>query len=213
MYNGTYFSEWYDNQPDQDSAADIVVSAPGTISGIDAALESGGHITGTVTGPDGTTPLQNIEVIVLQWNASYFMWDQINDAYTDSSGNFDIGGLSSGTYRVAFWDGNGIYAGECYDNQADLDTASDIMVNAPRHHFRHQCRIGPGRSHHRYGDWDRTIQRPFSISASMSISGMRPIPGGSIIAMQKPMPLEIMILAVFLPEPIGLGFRIGTGPT
>ena len=130
-WNGTYLTEWYDNQPDLDSATDITVNAPTTTAGINASLEQAGHISGTVTGPDGTTPLQNIEVSAYQWDAASSWWDEINDAYTDAAGNYDIGGLPSGTYRIEFQDWNGTYATEWYDNQPDLDSATDITVNAP----------------------------------------------------------------------------------
>jgi 5-hydroxyisourate hydrolase-like protein (transthyretin family)/uncharacterized protein YegP (UPF0339 family) len=130
-WNGTYLGEWYDNQPDRDSATDIVVSAPAVTSGINAALDPAGHITGTVTGPNGITPLQGIGVSAYHWNAANSEWDYVDYATTNVSGNYDLGGLVSGTYRVEFHDGNGTYLGEWYDNQPDRDSATDIVVNAP----------------------------------------------------------------------------------
>jgi hypothetical protein len=53
----------------------------------------------------------------------------VNAVYTDSDGNYIIGGLPAGTYRVqfdAFEDGN--YVSEAYDNAVDLDSGTDIVI-------------------------------------------------------------------------------------
>ena len=53
-------------------------------------------ISGTVTGPDGITPLQGIQAAAYRWSGSWWDWVQSGD--TDPSGNYTIGGLPAGTY-------------------------------------------------------------------------------------------------------------------
>ncbi len=129
--NGDHFSEVYDNATDLDSGTDIVVPAVTTVSGIDASLATASKITGTVTGPDGSTPLQGIGADAFQWNAGESYWQWMGWAQTDAEGNYAIGGLAAGTYRVEFGDWyNGDYLSEVYDNAPDLDSGTDIVVPA-----------------------------------------------------------------------------------
>lgn len=94
---------------------------------IDVGNSTVGSITGHVTGPDGTTPLQNIEVDIYRWYGSYGDW--YGYTYTDTNGQYQIIGLTTGTYRVQFY-GNGAYFGECYSNAPDVNSAADIAVPA-----------------------------------------------------------------------------------
>jgi hypothetical protein len=134
--DGVYAPEFYDDAPDHDSAADIAVASSTTLNGIDASLGEASHITGTVTGPDGTTPLAGIEVTAYRWSEgavdSYgnVNWEELESASTDVGGNYDIGGLPAGSYRVVFGLWQNSYAIEVYDNAADLDSGADVTVAA-----------------------------------------------------------------------------------
>lgn len=57
-------------------------------------------------------------------------WDSAGSATTNSVGEYDIGGLEPGTYRVEFKDGDGEYLGIFYNQVADLASATDIVVAA-----------------------------------------------------------------------------------
>ena len=127
--NGDYITEVYDDAADLDSGTDIVVPAETTVTGIDASLANASRISGTVTGPDGTTPLQGIQATAYRWSGSW--WDQVSSDDTDASGSYSIGELPAGTYRVEFQDWqNGDYITEVYDDAADLDSGTDIVVPA-----------------------------------------------------------------------------------
>jgi len=129
--NGDYISVVYDNALNLDAGTDIVVPAETNVSGIDASLAIASRISGTVTGPDGSTPLQGIEAEAYRWNESGSYWEWIAWAQTDAGGNYSIGGLSAGTYRVQFTDWwNSDYASAVYDNAPDLDAGTDIVVPA-----------------------------------------------------------------------------------
>jgi M6 family metalloprotease-like protein len=127
-WSGQYARQYYDNQVSLDAGDDIVVGDGQTVTEIDATLAAAGHIQGRVYGPDGLTPLQNIEVVAYSWNTANGWWDWVGGSSTNSAGDYDIGGFSSGTYRLGFHDGSGQYAREYYNNQASLDAADDIVV-------------------------------------------------------------------------------------
>jgi 5-hydroxyisourate hydrolase-like protein (transthyretin family) len=136
---GTYrveFRDWwtgehapavYDNAPDLDSGTDIVVPADTTVTGINASLTLGARITGTVTGPDGTTPLAGISISVHEWGGSWWIW--AGWGQTDADGHYTVGGLVAGTYRVQFRDwSNDELVPVVYENAPDLDRGTDIIV-------------------------------------------------------------------------------------
>ena len=126
--SGVYLSQCYNNQTDLDSATDVTVTAGETAGGVDATLALAGHITGTVTNASHSG-LENIDVTAYQSDGSGG-WNYVNDVYTAPDGSYDIGGLSTGSYRVEFSDGSGSYASQYYDGKTDLDSATDIPVTA-----------------------------------------------------------------------------------
>ncbi len=128
--SGDYVSEVYDNALDPDSGTDIVVPAGTTVTGVDASLANASKISGTVTGPDGTTPLQGISISATAYRWTGSGWGEVQSVGTGPGGGYTIGGLPAGTYRVEFEDWNGDYASEVYDNATDLDSGTDIVVPA-----------------------------------------------------------------------------------
>jgi Ni/Co efflux regulator RcnB len=125
--NGDYVSEVWSNAPDLDSGWDVVLPELTTVSGIDASLAAGSKITGTVTGPDDSTPLSGIQATAYRWTG--FGWDHVNSDNTDDNGNYTIGGLPAGSYRVRFDDWqNGDYSSEVWSNAPDLNSGMDIEV-------------------------------------------------------------------------------------
>ena len=128
-WNTIYLSEAYNNAPDLTNGTDVVVPSATIVSGIDAALATYSIISGTVTASDGLTPLPDIQAVVYQWNELSADWTPIGSDYTDSDGHYAIGGLISGTYRVAFWDeDNGVYAAEAYNDARTVDSGTDIIL-------------------------------------------------------------------------------------
>ena len=126
---GNFLSEVYDNAANLDAGTDVVVAAGETTAGIDASLANASKISGTVTGPDGTTPLEGIQVNAYQWNNDGW-WMHMNADWTDSDGSYFINALPAGTYRVEFSDGSGNYLSEAYDDAAELDSGTDVVVAA-----------------------------------------------------------------------------------
>ena len=122
-----YMSEWFDNAADQSTATTLVVSAGGSLTGRDAVLASGGTISGKVTS-DGTNGIQNVNVQVRDSNGN--MIPNINGTITDVGGNYTLGGLPSGSYKLFFDGSSSGYISEWFNNVADQSLASTIVVNA-----------------------------------------------------------------------------------
>ena len=128
--NGVLVSEYYDNKSSVEEATDIVVGADSTVTGKDAELGAGAHITGKVTKSGTTTGIGDVDVEVLKpvtiGGETY--WDYAGDAFTNANGTYNVGGLPTGTYRVGFFDYEEVYATMFYDNVFSIDTAKPVAV-------------------------------------------------------------------------------------
>jgi len=123
---GNYLEQFYNQASSFFTASNIFVSILGEVSGINAFMDAVSSISGTVSAPEGGTPLENIYVTAFRLNG--FDWEEAGDALSDSNGDYAIGGLSPGNYRVKFTDWAGNYLSEWYDNQPSLDAADDVAV-------------------------------------------------------------------------------------
>ena len=89
----------------------IAVTAGGTTSGKNFALDAAGSVSGTVTNSASSSPLANVTVFAFTGGATP---RQVGSASTSAAGAFTIGGLPTGTYFVAT--NAGQYTNEVYDN-------------------------------------------------------------------------------------------------
>jgi len=124
----TYIWEWYDDKADFDSADFVPVTPGSETTGIDAALAVGGSISGHVTEEGTGTPLPDICVNVFDTS---FGW--LGFGLTDSSGDYTVGGLPTGDYKVEFYDCGdpATHVTEWYNNKADFDAADLVHVTQP----------------------------------------------------------------------------------
>lgn len=129
-WEGDFVREVYDNAADFETGLDIVVAPESTVGGIDASLAGAARINGRVTGPDGSTPLEEIWVAAYRWNALHLAWEWVSVDWTDEDGNYSIGGLPGGTYRVQFSGSSEEFVTEVYENAAKLADGRDIVVAA-----------------------------------------------------------------------------------
>ncbi len=123
-WQGRYAHECYDNAASASASTDIPVTAGRTTTGIDARLEPGGAISGTLTDESGN-PLGGIEVEVFA-AARSGQWNTVGGGRSSGDGTYEIVRLLPGDYRVCFL-GNETWV-ECYNNVATLDQAQAVPV-------------------------------------------------------------------------------------
>jgi len=131
-FNGIYVSEVYSNAADLSSGQDITLPAMTHTTGIDADLARAARISGTVTGPNGQTPVQAVNVTPYRYDGSNWQW-QANGAWTGADGRYTIGRLNAGTYRVDFWDSSRYHLPEVFSNATAVAWGTDIPVAAGDH--------------------------------------------------------------------------------
>ena len=125
--NQNYLPQYYSGQSSLSAANQITVSGGQTVSGIDAALQSGGQITGTVTDASTGSPVSGIWVYAMTTGGQY-----LTSAQTNSQGNYSLGGLTTGSYTVEFYESSSTenYLPQYYDGKTTLQNADAIPVTA-----------------------------------------------------------------------------------
>jgi len=93
-YGSNYLDEWYSDAPDSTTATPITVTAPNAVIDINATLEEGGSISGTVTN-DGGAGIPDVYVYIYSDTCDY-----LGSASTDASGIYTVHALPSGTRKV-----------------------------------------------------------------------------------------------------------------
>jgi hypothetical protein len=127
QYNSGYLSEYYNNQPSLAEADPITVDYEDVISGIDAALATGGTVSGSITAVQGGIPIQNAYVRLFTDTTDTGSF--VGGDYTDASGHYLINGLLADTYYVEIQAPyNSPYVDEFYNNRASLATADPVNV-------------------------------------------------------------------------------------
>jgi len=125
-----YTGEYYNNKTTLVESDPVVINSFEIKYGIDAVLTSyvvsAGSITGNVVNHDNA-PLTNVSVQVLSTSGSV-----VGNASTDVNGNYSVGGLSAGSYKVKFSYYNPSqykYYEQWYYLQATTNTASLVSVD------------------------------------------------------------------------------------
>jgi len=126
-----YIPESYDNQAEYYQGDPIPVTAPNTVGGIDAVLEVGGAVSGTVTDAATGLPVKDIFVEVLDANGG-----RVETATTQADGTYQIPTtLPSGSYEVRFNADERFascaYVTAYYNNKLTEDGANLVNITAP----------------------------------------------------------------------------------
>lgn len=120
-----YVTQYYDGESSLASANLVSVTLGGATTGIDAALEEGGEISGTVT--DATTHVDLPDIAVLAIGAG-----EASGGFTvtGASGQYTIPGLATGSYKIEFigaGEGSG-YIPQFYSGASTLASATPVAV-------------------------------------------------------------------------------------
>ena len=128
---GYYALQYYSDGASLATADPVSVTAGSTTSGINAALQPGGRISGAVTDAGTHAPISGVCVTAYDPSGN-----AVDYGFTDASGNYTISGLASTGYKIGFDAGNGgcisggtgSYAVQYYDGQSTLATAGLVPV-------------------------------------------------------------------------------------
>jgi len=121
-YGLNYIPEWYNDKSSFETADPVIVTVGQTTPDINAQLTEGGIISGSVTGTGGA-PLENTRV---EARISAFVVS--GSAYTNSSGQYALQGLPTGTYKIYFSNYSQNYFPIWYNNKTTYETADPLNV-------------------------------------------------------------------------------------
>ena len=117
--------QYYDGKESLEEADSVSVSVGETTSAIDAALEAGGQIAGTITDASTHEPIEGAEACTYTEHASYYG----HCAYTGEEGHYTIKGLPAGEYEVRFDPPyESPYVPRYFDGKESLEDADAISV-------------------------------------------------------------------------------------
>lgn len=125
-----YAFEWFSNKNIWSDADSILVNAPGTISGKNFTLETGGSISGVVRDLGGN-PLSGCDVTA--YESSFLMLGFITKSCTSSAtGSYQITGLRTADYKVEASTDCG--ESQWYNHVSTPDLATLVDVDMPSDH-------------------------------------------------------------------------------
>lgn len=116
-----YIPQFYNGKSSASEANAVSVTAGGTTSGIDATLVEGGRITGKVTNASTGAPFE--KGLVCAFGAKP---EEGNCAFTNSSGEYAIPGLTGGEYKVGFAAAE--FVVQYYNDKPALTEANPVSV-------------------------------------------------------------------------------------
>ncbi|GAA3537967.1 carboxypeptidase regulatory-like domain-containing protein [Nocardioides daeguensis] len=122
---GDTVSEYYDDAASQDTATTIVPVLD-EVTTADAVLDTGGSITGTVTGADGQA-LSGVYVTAYRFGANE-SWTTERSATTDESGGYTVRGLRAGSYRLYFQPQGGVHHDTYFGGTTDFYESGTLSV-------------------------------------------------------------------------------------
>ncbi len=128
--SGRYRLEYWDDAASKDEATDVTVAPASTVNGIDAVLASvtgAGRVLGAVTGMGGEA-VSGAVVTAYSRDATTDTWVSRTRALTDAVGEYSLGGLAPGTYRVGFAYDD--HAAEFWQDAGSLAEATDVVVGS-----------------------------------------------------------------------------------
>ena len=133
-----YLPQYYDNESSLATATAVTVTSAQATTGINAALQDAGHITGTVTNSVTAAAVDDVEVTVDNATTDAY----VTATETSSNGTYNLGGLTSGDYIVSFYDCG--YVGEYYNDESSQGNGRLRRGHRGTDDSWHQRRDGAG---------------------------------------------------------------------
>jgi Carboxypeptidase regulatory-like domain len=123
-----YITQYYEDKSLFSEAKAVPVGPGASVTNIDAKMQVGGEIKGTVMAAcacEDFNPLKNIEVTAYEASGKEFF---VGYAKTNEKGEYTIAGLVSGSYKVEFFKSGLNYVTQYYKGKSSLATAESIEV-------------------------------------------------------------------------------------
>lgn len=122
--NEAYVSQYYNGQSSASLATPVLVTAGATTSGIEAAMNSGGQISGKVTAKATKAGIESVEVCAHERGGESVE----RCASTNSSGEYTVIGLPTANYTVEFDPPSNAYFGQYYNGKRSSSEANPVSV-------------------------------------------------------------------------------------
>ena len=122
---GDYLGQWFDGEASEATATEVVVDGT-AVTGIDAQLQPGGAIVGTVTGPGGA-PEPDAYVSVYRASATSEL-DTVWEGFVEDDATYRSDPLPAGSYKVRFETFDGTRLAEYHLDKTDLPSANAVAV-------------------------------------------------------------------------------------
>jgi Carboxypeptidase regulatory-like domain len=126
-YEGlNYITQFYNGKPTFEEADKVHVEGSPVLD-VNAEMEEGGEIAGTVTDASTNNPIEELEVCALEKEEFEF----VACTYTNASGKYTLAGLPAGEYKVEFWaegyEGPG-YITQYYNDEPTYSQADPVAA-------------------------------------------------------------------------------------
>jgi Carboxypeptidase regulatory-like domain/Divergent InlB B-repeat domain len=124
----SYVHQYFPATLNYEDATVFSLESSEDLTGIDAAMEEGATLSGTVVGEDGAGPLEEVEVCAEE---PVGPWGDYCER-TDLDGSYQIVGMPAGSYKVVFESrSSGVeYATRYYDEKSFEEEAEEIELEA-----------------------------------------------------------------------------------
>ncbi len=120
---------------------DLRLAEGQAVTDVDMELSAAGKIAGTLSRMDGANPTDSRSAVDAQAfmhvqgpATAAYRWERVAAEFAQENGNYTLGSLPSGTFRVCFAINSWFPAlsVECFDDQDSITEAADVSVTAPQ---------------------------------------------------------------------------------
>ena len=130
-FGSPYLGEWYDDQTASGSATGVKVVAGTATADVNASLTTGGTISGRITAANGGAPIRGACVDVSSNGGLSFASSTTTyygKACSDSTGNYTLRGVPTGSYLVGFRSSVGNFLPQWFNGKSGSGAADMVQV-------------------------------------------------------------------------------------